>query len=522
MILSMRTAFFILPTLAAVSIGSLFYPGQFIYFLLFSVTFFAVLYSAFFLPFQYSHLFLAIPWFLGFWLKLVVHFVLAYFGLMEAARYVEPAGKFDCAAGEWDQVLIIASVGGLGYILGRLLLAPLIMKSDERPTSIKLPPWYRALRMPLWALVAIAFVAVIYANAETGLIVRGYVPRIQLPWPFGALFAWTTDIGFALVLSVLAVWDRRIGAGPVRGFFALCIEGAIISIQTNSRGIYLFHTLPALVSEARRPIAVRSAVGKAGLFLGIWFAGAIAIPLLTTGLRAFGENVVLARTAQDEATTPVPPAPAAVPPAATRGEATATSMTICSAEPKAFVLPINPTRFEILKSFVIYAVQGASRLIIDRWPGMEGLMATQSYPERGLDLLKTAAFQRRTYGMVDIYTQTIAGSDFTQEKAKKYHNATLAGPIAFLYYSGSRLVVFVGMALLAILVSILELIWARLVPDPLVIAMSGCYLALVVMQLSTGIRQAASGPLSVTILLALVWVISRVGVNTAKLLPDHA
>jgi hypothetical protein len=518
MILSMRTAFFILPTLAAVSIGSLFYPGQLIYFLLFSVTFFAVLYSAFFLPFQYSHLFLAIPWFLGFWLKLVVHFVLAYFGLMEAARYVEPAGKFDCAAGAWDQVLIIASVGGLGYILGRLLLAPLIMKSNEL-TSIKPPPWYRALRMPLWALVAIAFVAVIYANAETGLIVRGYVPRIQLPWPFGALFAWTTDIGFALVLSVLAVWDRGIGAGPVRGFFALCIEGAIISIQTNSRGIYLFHTLPALVSEARRPIAARSAIGKAGLFLGIWFAGAIAIPLLTTGLRAFGENVVLARTAQDEATAPVLSAPAAAaPPAATRGEATA----ICSAEPKAFVLPINPTHFEILRSFVIYAVQGASRLIIDRWPGMEGLMATQSYPERRLDLLKMAAFQRRTYGMVDIYTQTIAGSDFTEEKAKKYHNATLAGPIAFFYYSGSRLVVFAGMALLAMLVSILELIWASLVPDPLVTAMSGCYLALVVMQLSTGIFQAGSGPLAVTILLALVWIISRVGINTAKLLPDHA
>ena len=182
---------------------------------------------------------------------------------------------------------------------------------------------------------------------------------------------------------------------------------------------------------------------------------------------------------------------------------------------------INPTRFEVLKSFVAYAFEGGSRLVIDRWPGMEGLMSIESYPGRGLDLFKKAALQRRTYGMVDIYTGTIAGSDFTEEQAKKYHNATLAGPIAFFYYSGSWLIVFGGMALLAMLVSALELVWASLVPDPLVTAMSGCYLALVVMQLSTGIVQAASGPLAVTALLALVWGIMRMSASAAKLLPEH-
>lgn len=236
----MRTVFFVLPAVMAVALGALFYPGQLSCFLLFSVTFFAILCSAFFLPFQYSHLFLAIPWFLGFWMKLVIHFVLADFGLMSAARYAEPAGKFDCSAVAWDQVVITASIGGLGYLLGRLLVVPLVTKSDERRTEIEPPPWYRTLRMPLWVLVAVSFVAIIYTNAETGLIVRGYVPRIQLPWPLGALFSWTTDIGFALVLSVLAVWDRGLGAGPMRGFFALCVEGAIISIQTNSRGIIFF------------------------------------------------------------------------------------------------------------------------------------------------------------------------------------------------------------------------------------------------------------------------------------------
>jgi hypothetical protein len=490
----MRKMSCILFTIAVAMFGSFFYPGQFLTFFLFSVTFFAVLFSVVFLPFQYSHFFLAIPWFLGFWLKVVVHLVFAYCGLVEAARYAEPSGKFDGAPGAWDQVLIIASVGGLGYLCGRILLAPLVVRSGETRTNVASPAWYRILRTPLWLSVVFAFVAIIYTNAETGLIVRGYVPKIQLPWPFGALFAWTTDIGFALVLSVLTAWDRGLGVSPMRGFVALCIEGAIVSIQTSSRGIYLFHTSPIVVSEARRPIAERSPISKNELFLVIWLAGAIAIPLLTSGLRALGDDAVLARTAaQSEAAAPGMPTPSG------RVEAAA-----------------NQSRF---KSAVIRAFQGTSRLIVDRWPGIEGLMATQSYPDRGLDLMRRAAFQRRGYGMVDIYTQTIARSDFTPERAKKYHNATIAGPMAFLYFSDSRLVVFVGTALLAMLMSVLELLWKSLVPDALVLAISGFYLALVVMQISTGILQAASGPLAVTILLAAVWVTSRLSRDKAS--PRH-
>lgn len=510
---------FLLPSVLVTAIGALFYPGQLSWFLLFSATFFAVLYSAFVLPFQYSHLFLAIPWFLGFWVKLVVHFAFAHFGWLEAARYVEPAGRFDGSPTAWDQVIITATVGGLGYLSGRVLLAPIARGSSKMTKGIKPPQWYRPMRAPLWILAAIAFVLIVYVNAETGLIVRGYVPRIQLPWPFGALFAWTTDIGFALVLSVMTAWDRGSTTGPTRGFIALCLEGAIISVQTNSRGIYLFHTVPALVSEARRSSSALSKLAGAGLLLGIWLAGAVAIPVLTTGLRALGENAVLARTAQ-HATPAAAPSSSAF--STTPRNSNTSAITPRLAESSAPTIPTNSNRLDPSRSFASHVFEDAGRLVIDRWPGLEGLMATQSYPARSLELLKSAAFQRRSFGMVDIYSHTIAGLDFTEEQAKKYHNATLAGPMAFFYYSGSWLFVFAGMALLAILMSVLELIWASLVSDPLVVAMSGCYLALVVMQLSTGVFQAASGPLAVTILLVLVRVISRIRVTVAKVFPEQA
>jgi hypothetical protein len=169
-----------------------------------------------------------------------------------------------------------------------------------------------------------------------------------------------------------------------------------------------------------------------------------------------------------------------------------------------------------------YALNGASRFVIDRWTGLEGLMAVVSYPQRGLPLFKEAALQRRTYGMVDVYTGKISGSDFAEEQAKKYHNATPAGPIAFFYFSGSWLIVFGGMAFLAMLMSILETIWACLARDPLVIAMSGCYLALVVLQLSTGVVQAVTGSLTVTVFLAPVWGITRMGAAAGAAQPSES
>src|SRR5579875_2445163 len=166
----MRIVLFIVLTLAAIAAGSLLYPGQLYCYLLFSVTFFVLLYSIFFLPFQYSHVFLTVPWFLGFWLKLEVHFVFARLGLHEAARYVEPAGSFDGSGAAWDQVLITASIGGLGYLAGRILLTPLFARRGQPASGLVAPPWYRQLRTPLWIVAAVALVGIIYINAETGLI----------------------------------------------------------------------------------------------------------------------------------------------------------------------------------------------------------------------------------------------------------------------------------------------------------------------------------------------------------------
>ena len=146
-------------------------------------------------------------------------------------------------------------------------------------------------------------------------------------------------------------------------------------------------------------------------------------------------------------------------------------------------------------------------LLIDRWTGLEGVMATVSYPEKRWSLLAEAAAQRRSYGTVDVYTRKISGSTFSEDDAKTYHFASLAGPVAFFYFSGSLAVVFAGMAFISLLMSATELLWRWLALDRVLVAMSGLYLALVVMQFSGGVVQAMTSLAAVTLVFVVVWAI---------------
>jgi hypothetical protein len=108
-----------------------------------------------------------------------------------------------------------------------------------------------------------------------------------------------------------------------------------------------------------------------------------------------------------------------------------------------------------------------------------------------------------------VYTRDIAKSGFTEQHAQRYHFASPGGPIAFFYFSGSLGFVFAGMALLAVAVSAVELLWTWLVRDPLPLAMAGWYLAFIVLQLTGGLQQAITGPVMVTGLLAAACFLQR-------------
>lgn len=443
------------------------YPGNRLIFCLFTLVICTIGYVSI-RSSLYGHFFLGIAWFLGFWIKYLFH-------QATGAVYHEFHGSFDYSAASWDAVLLVISIGGAGYLFGRLLFLPAANSVKVlRQQSIVVPSWWSAHRNLVWCAAVLLIFVVLAANQELGILMRGYVAHLVLPWPFGGLFAWMTDIGLALLLALLLAWDRQSGLGSTRGFVALCVEGALISVSTLSRGIYFFHTLPALLTEGK--LTCRLGKFRQLFFLlTVWLLIGVAVPSVTTLLRLFGSNAV-----------PV-----------TRSQLDASQKSEFS----------RPTlNHQTTRVFWDQFVTMSQILLVDRWTGLEGVMATVAYPDKAGELFVEAATQRRSYGTVDVYTKKISGSKFSEENAKKYHFATLAGPIAFLYFSGSLLVVFGGMVLISALMSAIEILWLWLVRDRLLVAMSGLYLALLVLQLSGSLVQSLTSVITVTGAFVGVWL----------------
>lgn len=454
-------------------VGVALYEGNLWVFIAFSLIFFAIVMVAISYPDDYAHLFLAIMWFIGFWCKFVLHRLTDW-------PYVEPVGGFQETPTNWDAVLIVCALGGGGYLSGRLAALPVSarLKSRWQIEQVTRPVWYEAWRGVFWAAAVMAIIAAVGINWRFGLLVRGSVAHTSLPWPLGGLFAWVTDIGLALAISILAAWDRQSGWGAIRGFVCLCIEGALLSLSTSSRALYLFHTLPFFLSERswwkwnQRKLASLAIVSA-------WLALGAAVPSATTFGRLFGSSALpIGQEQLDQGVAP---------------------------------------QRDVEKGVLIN--QGTTllrNLVVERWVGLEGVMSTQSYSDKSTKLLWQAAFDRRSYGTVDVYTRDISKSGFTELHAQRFHYASPAGPIAFLYFSGSLWIVFAGMALIAILTTAIELLWTWLIRDPLPLAIGGWYLAFIVLQLSGGVQQAVAGPIMVTLLFATVWLVSNVRVRAER------
>ena len=76
------------------------------------------------------------------------------------------------------------------------------------------------------------------------------------------------------------------------------------------------------------------------------------------------------------------------------------------------------------------------------------------------------------------------------------------------------------MAFISILMSATELFWRWLVRDALLVAMSGFYLALIVMQFSGGVIQSATSLAAVTVVFLAIWLFQLFAAG-AREIPKH-
>jgi len=96
-------------------------------------------------------------------------------------------------------------------------------------------------------------------------------------------------------------------------------------------------------------------------------------------------------------------------------------------------------------------------LILDRWVGIEGVMSVSSYPKLGWDLWKNAWKEKYSDHGTSFYDLEIVTTSYTDTDFSKHHFISLPGILAFFYYPGSFVFLFLSMFLLGVLAAGIEI-----------------------------------------------------------------
>src|SRR5262249_21481367 len=177
------------------------YKGGTFCYLLFDVSFVAMLLLAWPRPRSSAYFFFSLMLFLGFWLKLMLH-------MLSGAEFLEPVGDFSGTTEAWDLALFVASMGATGVSLARLIQLAVAARTGARdaPAPRPVPSWYAGWRRPLWAASLLAMVALNVLNLQLAFYQTGVNPLLILPWHLNVPPGWPITIGSALWLPVLFHW----------------------------------------------------------------------------------------------------------------------------------------------------------------------------------------------------------------------------------------------------------------------------------------------------------------------------
>lgn len=425
-----------------VGVGLSRYIGSPHAFITFSLVSLAFMLDSFYRPASVGYFFMVIFLTLGFWIKHILHLLLGY-------AYLEPTGLFNGSPQAWDEVMWVSTVGLLGVWLGKTLFMRFCMlHASTNPINAEtpVPSWYLPLRVCLWCLTIVTILGISFVNFSYGIAQAGILPRLALPWPLNGLMAWILGFGMIVWVLTLVGWDHALNR-KWAGVYVVMIEGAVSGISTLSRATYLFHTIPTLlVLTARKTLFVNRLNRGFVLVFVLWIFYFILNNMVVMGLRYADTSPVYASSNRD----------------------------------------IN------LKSpsdYLIILLKKSSLLIVDRWIGLEGVMAVVAYPQKSNNLIERALLERRVKERVDLYTAEIARAGVTQNDMQNFQYATIPGGVAFFYYTGSLFWVLTGMSMLAILLLASERLVLFLTRNPFICSFWGMGAAQTVASFGLGLGQ---------------------------------
>lgn len=417
--------------------GAVHYKGTTYIYVLFSLIYLALIVSGFFWRVTYGYTFFSVMLWLGFWLKTVLHLLLDY-------PFVEPTGLFNDSGKEWDEVLFVATIGALGTIVARIIYSIFIGGRSTINIDICPPPpeWYKPYRVFLWSALTACMIFFSLLNIVFSFQQIGLVPKTII-WPLNSIFSWLLSTGFAIAVATLLWWEFSLKRTNINFIYFLLLEAATSSVSLLSRGLYIFHIIPIFFSIfSNRKLAKTFTTRWSALLLGSTLIIYLFCYPIINSVRDYHYSEI----------------PLSMP---------------------------SKLKISSMKDLIVFFEKGAIKLAkfsVDRWIGVEGLMATSAYTGKDLTLFLSVATEKSEIGKVSKF-QEIAKSDYRFSDLTKFLFASLPGPISFFYLTNNLYFVMAGMSFLSLLILTSEVIIYKLLLNPFLAALWGSIISTTAVQM---------------------------------------
>ena len=383
------------------------YPGSLVVYLLFTIVFNTLLFSGISDKRIFFDTFLGLFLWLGFWFKLSVGISFMH------GQFGEPIGGFDWSGAAYDRALIVASIAGIAFLVSQAFRKYLFARVTEsrESDSLALESFYLKHR----ALILSAFAALVLffsiSNLILGVYQRGLTPRTVLPFGLSGVYTLMLLFGLASVSAVILNIELKRKSAPYLVSFLCVLECFLSNVSMFSRGMILNGTALVLGALERMKRTGRSLSLKYGLIAITSFVIIFLFSVVTVNyIRLFTFN-----------------------------------KTPASAE-----APVMPDR-SVANSTPL-------RSFINRWVGIEGVLAVSSHAGLGWGLWHEAWGERYSSSGTSLYDSKIVahGNNYLIGNMEGKHFITLPGLIAFLYYPGSKWFLFLGAFLAYALAALIE------------------------------------------------------------------
>jgi len=396
------------------------YPGQGYIYVIFTIVSNTLLYFGFRKNAIFFDTFIGVLLWLGFWFKLTIRVA-----FMDG-QFFESIGNFDGSGAAFDHALFVTSCGLFGFLVASIIREKYVFTYPEKLDELGqagLLKFYQDNRKVILSGFVILFITVAVTNAYFGIYQRGSIPKTILPYGLGGIYKWLLLFGCASITALILKYEFTLNE---KTSYLVVILGLMESFFSNvsllSRGMVI--NVSALVYGVIRSLKLNNIKSSFRFLVSSFLIFMIL----------FGSSVILVNYLRSNAFQKF-------------------------TEAHGIHGFVSGTQ-EIYQNFnkdLKNNKQIIMHVILDRWVGIEGVLAVSSYPDKGWDLWNEAWKETFIYNKLSFYDEHLITSQYRNTDLTKHHHISLPGIIAFYFYPGSFLFLFGCMFTLGAIASVIEL-----------------------------------------------------------------